>query len=183
MNLQSFDIPTPQGIPSSDVDPIILYLTSDIETRAEIITTYPDVASFIFLDEGHLTKAYFPKRIRSWTSSPPKHTIAAVTGNSSSYTPFTVPEKTLFGDNPYLLEAPKIHPSVPTISVGKFLKDYKKDTADLIPVYTDAEQKTVHMVNFPAVLSFLITQSFSEGGITDDEITEKFSESHESFQD
>ena len=87
MNLQSFDIPTPQGISSSDVDPIVLYLTSDIETRAEIITTHPDVAGFIFLDEGHLTKVYFPTRIRSWTSSPPKHTIAAVMGNPSSYTP------------------------------------------------------------------------------------------------
>ena len=42
--LQSFDIPTPQGIPSSGVDPIVLYLTSDIETRAEIITSHPDVA-------------------------------------------------------------------------------------------------------------------------------------------
>ena len=160
-----------------------MYLTSDIETQAGIITTHPDVAGFIFLDEGHLAKAYLPKRIRSWTLSPPKHTIAAVTGNPSSYTPFTAPEKTLFGNNPYLVEAPKLHPSVPTISVGKFLKDHKKDTADLVLVYTDAKQKTVHMVNFPAVLPFLVTQSFSEGKITDNEITEEFTDSHELFQD
>ena len=161
----------------------MLYLTLDIETRAEILTSYPDVAGFIFLDERHLTKAYFAKRIRSCTSSPPRHSIAAVTGNPSFHTPFTVPEKTLLGDNPYLVEAPKLHSSVPTISVGKFLKDNKRDLQDLIPVYTEAKQKTVHMVNFPAVLPFLITQSFSEGGITDDEVTEEFSESHELFHD
>ena len=62
-----------------------------------------------------------------------------------------------------------------------FLKAHKKYTADLILVYTNAKQKTVHMVNFPAVLPFLITQSFSEGGITDNEITEEFSDSHELF--
>ena len=161
----------------------MLYLTSSIETRAEIITSHPDVAGFIFLDEGHLTKAYFPKRIRSWNASSPKHSIAAVTGNPSSHTPFTVPEKTLLGDNPYLVEAPKLHSSVPTISVGKFLKENKKDLQDLIPVYTDAKQKTVHMVSFPAVLPFLVTQSFSEGGITDNEVTTEFADSHELFQD
>ena len=62
--LDSFAEPVLQGIPPSDSDIISLYVNSDAETRVEIITTHPEVAGFVFLEKGILTKAYFPKKFR-----------------------------------------------------------------------------------------------------------------------
>ena len=55
MTLQSSDEPTPPGHPPSTSDPIALYVSVDLNTRRDILTSHPDVTGFIFLEEGHLT--------------------------------------------------------------------------------------------------------------------------------
>ena len=54
----SFDEPCPPGLPSSGTDPIALYVSADTDTRRDILTSHPDVAGFLYLDEGYVTKAF-----------------------------------------------------------------------------------------------------------------------------
>ena len=182
MFVESFEEPVPQGIQPCDDDPMELYLRSDLETRTEILVSHPQVAGFVFLEKNHLTKAFFPKKVRDWASKPSKNIIAAVTGCPESYTAFSVSDKVLGSDNTYLVESPDMHDDVRTITVTKFLKDNKKNLANL-PSWTDAELKKVKLVAFPAVLPFLKTQSFAEGCLTDPSVMAAFCDTHELFQD
>ena len=123
--IHTFDESSPQGITPSDVGILALYVKSDLETRIEILTSYPQVAAFVFIEKGMLTKAYFPKNIRDWSVRTMKHTVAALTGCPSSHIAFSVDDTDLGGDNTYLIDTPKCHESVKHISVMKFSKDNK----------------------------------------------------------
>ena len=122
-------------------------------------------------------------KIRNWDNKTSKNSIAAVSGTPSAFTPFSVDEATVLGNNPYLVESPNLHSSVKTICVGKYLKEKKKELVGIIPVYTEAKNKNIHFVSFPAVLLFLRSHSFAEGQITDDAFTEPFIDTHELYQD
>ena len=52
MFVESFEEPVPQGIQPCDDDLIELYLSSDLETRTEILVSYPQVAGFVFLEKN-----------------------------------------------------------------------------------------------------------------------------------
>ena len=93
--------------------------------------TPPQVAGFTFLEKGMLTKAYFPKKVRDWSSTTTKHSVAVLTGCPSSHTAFSIDDTDLGGDNTYLVDTPKCHEAVKHISVTKFLKDNKKELPTL----------------------------------------------------
>ena len=151
--LHTFDEPSPQGITPSEIDVLALYVKSDLETRIEILTSHPQVAGFVFLEKGMLTKAYFPKKVRDWSSTTTKHSVAALTGCPSSHTAFSVDDTDLGGDNTYLVDTPRCHESVKHISVTKFLKDNKKELPTL-PSWSDTDLKRVKLVVFPTVIPF-----------------------------
>ena len=73
-----------EGILNSDTDissgtnPIELFLSSDRETRLNILTSHPQVVGFVYLYEDSITKAFLPKQVIDWANN--EKTVVAVSG-------------------------------------------------------------------------------------------------------
>ena len=183
MTLDSFDELSQTGLPPSATNPIALYVSTDYDTRRVILTCHPDVTVFLFLEEGYLIKSYFPTKIHNWDQKLP-----ATPSPRYPEPPPRIPrspstKKTIFRDNPYLVESLTFYSSDKTISIRTHLKENKEDFVGVIPTYTEEKTKNILLVFFPAVLPFIRSHSFTGGEISDDNITETFIDTHELCQD
>ena len=108
-----------------DNDPLELYLQGYPEQRSEIILHHPQVIGFYYITQLTVMKAFFQKKIINWNTSDPEDlkVIAVVSGTTSEFTPFTVPESVLFGDQIHLGESPRLHKKVPISQVSKYVKE------------------------------------------------------------
>ena len=84
-------------------NPIELFLSSDRETRLNILTNHPQVIGFVYLYENAITKAFLPKQVIDWTSN--DKMVVAVSGTPEEYAPFSVPEKVLTCNNLFLCQS------------------------------------------------------------------------------
>ena len=109
--------------------PVELYYKGDMETRGDVLLNHPEVTGFIYLHEDVITKAYFPKKVVNFkaTSEDNKKVIAAVSGSTDEFTPFCVPEKMLLCDALHFTDYSQFVKGTTSVSVGKFLKENKKD--------------------------------------------------------
>ena len=150
-------------------NPIDLYFESDLDTRANILLSHPQVIGFVYFNEGSVTKAFLPKRIIDWNSS--EKIIAAVSGSPDDFVSFSVRETDLCGNNLFLCDLVKLDDKVITKAVGQFFK-HKRKQIDTIPecASTDAKAKNLHVVSFPSILPLVKGYSFEEGLCCDDPI-------------
>ena len=117
------EIKYPEG-----TSPAELYVEGDLEIRTDVILNHPDVIGFIFLYEDVVTKAFLPTKVVNFKArNENKKVFAAVSGSLKSYTPFSVPDKTLLSDVYYISNLDKFTKIVGSINVYKHFKDYKGD--------------------------------------------------------
>ena len=177
-----------EGILNSDTDissgtnPIELFLSSDRETRLNILTSHPQVVGFVYLYEGSLTKAFLPKQFIDWNSN--DKSVVAVSGTPEEYTPFSVSEKVLTCNNLFLCESVKFFEDVQTVSAARFFKDNRKKL-EWVPecASTDEKTKNLVVVSFPVILPLVKGLSFLEGSIKDENVTEVFNKVHSLYED
>ena len=79
--------------------------------------------------------------------------IVAVSGDSSDYSPFSVPEADLFSDTLYFTDRSSLNKRTSVVSVGKYLKNNAKDLPNPPSDFnTDAKIKKLKVASFPLIL-------------------------------
>ena len=137
---------------------------------------------FVFILDRILTKAYLPRKTIDWRSN--RTYIAAVSGSPQDHTPFLAPDDVVTGDNLFLLEPTKLHKSVKTAAVGKYLKENRKKLEGLPEIAsTDAKAKNLRIAAFPVILPMVKGLEFDEGPLDTTDIYEKFEKSHPLYED
>ena len=174
-------IPDPLIEAGLGINPIDLYLTSNRETRLNILVNHPQVYGFIHFYEDTITKVFLPRRLIDWRSN--EKSVAAVSGTPEDFVPFSVPEEALTGNNLYLCEAVKFHEDVKSLPVARFFKDNGKKL-EKVPecASSDAKAKNLVVVSFPTVLPLVRGFSFEEGSIHDEFVTRDFDKVHDLFE-
>ena len=167
---------------SAGTNPIELFLSSDRETRLNILTSHPQVVGFVYLYEDLITKASLPKQVIDWANN--EKMVVAVSGTPDEYAPFSVPEKVLTCNNLFLCESVNFFEDVQTVSVVKFFKDNRKKL-EWVPecASTDEKTKNLVVVSFPMVLPLVKGLSFLEGSLQDENVTEVFNKVHSLYED
>ena len=153
--------------------PVELYYKGDMETRGDVLLNHPEVTGFIYLHEDVITKAYFPKKVVNFkaTSEDNKKVIAAVSGSTDEFTPFCVPEKILQCDALHFTDSNKFAKGTSSVSVGKFLRDNKKNLPSLPQEYnSDAKIKSLRVITFPMILPIVKGFNVTEGPIEEDDV-------------
>ena len=56
-------VATGDSPPPPDTNAIELFLTSDADTRANVLLSHPQVLGFVFLNDDSITKAFLPERV------------------------------------------------------------------------------------------------------------------------
>ena len=171
--------PDTEGLGSN---PIELFLSSDRETRLNILTSHPQVIGFVYLYEGSITKAFLPKQVIDWTTN--DKTVVAVSGTPEDYVPFSVPEKVLTGNNLFICESVDFFEDVQTVSASKYFKDNRKKL-ESIPECASTDEKTKNLiaVAFPTVLPLVKGLSFQEGLLQDEFVRNEFNKVHSLYED
>ena len=175
-------VTTGENPPPPDTNAIELFLTSDGDTRANILLSHPQVLGFVYLNDDSITKAFVPERVIDWRSN--TKSIAAVSGTPEDFVSFSLIEENLCGNNLFLCEKVKFNSKVKTTSAYRFFKENRKHLP-YIPecASTDAKAKSAVVVSFPAVLPVVRSLSFQEGPIDDAEIAKVFETAHELYED
>ena len=165
-----------------DSNGIELFLSSDRDTRANVLLSHPQVLGFVYLNDDAITKTFLPERVIDWRHN--TKSIAAVSGTPEDFVCFSLIEEALCGNNLFLCEKVKFHPSVKTISAYRFFKDNRKHLP-FIPecTSTDAMAKNVVVVAFPAVLPLVHGVTFQEGPVDEAEIAKAFETANELYED
>ena len=98
--------------------------------------------------------------------------------------PFCVPGKTLLCDGLHFTDFTKFSEGTSSIPVGKFLKENEKTLPPLPEEYSsDTKIKKLRIISFPFILPIVKGFTFPEGPIEDNDIYDKFSETHELYAD
>ena len=81
---------------------IELFLSSDRDTRANVLLSHPHVLGFVYLNADSVTKAFLPERVMDWRNN--VKSIAAVSGTPEDFVCFSLIEENLCGNNLFLCE-------------------------------------------------------------------------------
>ena len=176
---------SPKEFPD-DSHPMILYLSGDPEMREEILLNHPEVLGFVYLHEDSITKAFLLKKVVNFKENAPekRKVIVAVSGDSEENTPFSIPIKDLLSDSLHLTDCNSLSKLVPSISVGKYIKENARALPELPREFdTDGKIKKLKIVAFPMVLPIVKGFTFFKGDIDDDEVYDKFGSVHALYAD
>ena len=167
-----------------ELHPVEIYLRGNLETRSDIIINHPDVAGYLYLHDGILSKAYFPKKVVDYGKQDKGDfkVIAAATGPPEEYVPFYAPEIFILSDHHHLELSPKRHKDIKTTSFTKYAKEHKKELHIPAGLKKDKDIKNLVILAFPVVLPLLRGQKIVEGKCDDPRITDSFDTEHEIYK-
>ena len=120
------------------------------QVRLNILLNHPQVYGFVFILDRILTKAFLPRKTIDRKSN--RTYIAAVSGSPQDHTSFLAPDDVVTGDNLFILEPTKLHKSVKTAAIGKYLKDNRKKLEGILEIAsTDTKAKNLSTRLVPTV--------------------------------
>ena len=88
-----------------ETNAIELFLSSDRDTRSNVLLSHPHVLGFVYLNDDAITKAFLPERVMDWRNN--IKSIAAVSGTPEDFVCFSLIEENLCGNNLFLCEKVK----------------------------------------------------------------------------
>ena len=94
------------------------------------------------------------------------------------------PDDVVTGDNLFILEPTKLHKSVKTTAIGKYIKDNRKKLEGIPKIAsTDAKAKNLRIAAFPVILPLVKGLTFDEGPLDKMDIYERFEKAHVLYED
>ena len=186
MTLQFEDETLSPATYSDEDHPLVLFLKADAEGREDILLSHPDVIGFVYIQENSISKAFLPKKIINFKATAPenKKIIAAVTGDTEDFTPFSIAVEEILNNCPFMTDCSSLNENTPAISIAKYVKDNLKDLPKLPNQFSsDAKTKKLRAAACPYILPLIRGISLPEGDIDDKNLYKLFSEKHDIYAD